>query len=61
VKLVQVTLEELGEIDASEPFGRWIAFVPRAAGRARVEITAYDAAGRRLGETLTHESPLING
>jgi hypothetical protein len=61
VKLVQVTLEELGEIDASEPFGRWTAFVPRSAGRARVEITAYDAAGRRLGETLTHESPLING
>ena len=61
VKLVQVTLEKLGEIDASEPFGRWIAFVPRSAGRAPVEITAYDADGRRLGETEKHASPLING
>jgi hypothetical protein len=61
VKLVQVTPEELGAIEASEPFGRWIAFVPRSAGRAPLEITAYDDAGRRLGETLTHESPMING
>ena len=37
-----------GAVDADEPFGFWVAFLPRSAGEPHVEVIAYDDSGRVL-------------
>ena len=49
VKLVQVAGPVLEKIKATEPFGWWVAFVPRSAGHRPIEIIAYGGDGHRLG------------
>jgi hypothetical protein len=53
VKLTQVPAGTLGAIDATEPFGWWVAFVPRSAGYPPLEVIAYGAGGDRLGTPFT--------
>jgi hypothetical protein len=44
--------------DASRnPFGYWIAFVPRSDGHQPIEVTAYGDGGERLGEPFTLQRP----
>jgi hypothetical protein len=57
VHLVQVTASMLRKIESSEPFGYWIAFVPRSAGHRPIEVTAYAANGDRLGAPFTLQRP----
>jgi hypothetical protein len=50
VKLVPVSGSKLEAIEASEPFGYWIAFLPRSAGRRPpIEVIAYGEDGEQLG------------
>ena len=48
LKLVQVAGPVLDKINASEPFGYWVAFVPRSAGHRPIDVIAYGAGGDRL-------------
>ena len=57
VQLLHVTDSILGKIRASEPFGFWIAFVPRSAGHRPITVTAYGGDGDRLGEPFTLSRP----
>jgi hypothetical protein len=57
VRLVQVTDALLGKIEVSEPFGLWIAFVPRSAGHRPITVTAYAGDGDRLGAPFTLARP----
>jgi hypothetical protein len=52
-----VTDSTLGKIEASEPFGFWIAFVPRSAGHRPITVTAHAADGDQLGEPFTLARP----
>lgn len=56
VKLVHATASMLEKFESSEPFGYWIAFVPRSAGHRPIEVVAYDGDGGRLG-TFTLQRP----
>jgi hypothetical protein len=48
VKLARLRGAILERLDANEPFGVWVAFLPRSAGeRPMVEVIAYDD-GRRV-------------
>ena len=38
----------LREFRGSEPFGFWVAFVPRSAGHRPLDVIAYGADGERL-------------
>jgi len=57
VQLAHVTASTLGKIEASEPFGFWIAFIPRSAGHRQITVTAYAGNGDRLGEQFTLARP----
>lgn len=57
VQLVQVTDAVLGKIEATEPFGYWIAFIPRLAGHRPLETIAYAENGDRLGAPFRLERP----
>jgi hypothetical protein len=57
VKLTQVGEDELKRFPGSEPFGFWVAFVPRSAGHRPIEVTAFEEDGARLGEPYTLERP----
>jgi hypothetical protein len=57
VKLTQVGTATVAKVDATEPFGYWIAFVPRSAGHRPIEVSAYAADGHRLGEPFTLQNP----
>jgi hypothetical protein len=56
-QLTQVTAAQLEKFPSAEPFGWWIAFVPRATGHRPIDVTAYGADGGRLGETFTLRRP----
>jgi hypothetical protein len=47
----------VAQVEATEPFGYWIAFVPRSAGHQPIEVMAYDGDGQRLGEPFTLRNP----
>jgi hypothetical protein len=56
VKLARISGRQLEEVGASEPFGYWVGFVPRSAGRHPVvEVTSYAEDGRELGR---HRAPM---
>ncbi len=57
VRLTHVTAEELERFGGGEPFGFWVAFVPRSAGHRPIEVTAYAAGGERLGAPFTLARP----
>ena len=57
VQLVQVTDSTLGKIEPTEPFGYWIAFIPRLAGHRPIDTIAYAENGDRLGAPFTLERP----
>ena len=57
VQLAQMSAQELEPLEDSEPFGFWVAFVPRSAGQRPIEVTAYAGGGERLGEPFTLERP----
>jgi hypothetical protein len=57
VKLTQVPASTVAKVGASEPFGYWVAFVPRSAGHRPIEVTAYGRNGERLAEPFTLENP----
>jgi hypothetical protein len=57
VKLVQATAAVLEKLESSEPFGYWVAFVPRSAGHRPIEVTAYGENGDRLGGPFTLRNP----
>jgi hypothetical protein len=57
VQLRHVTQSMLGKVDASGPFGYWIAFVPRSAGHAPITVTAFGASGERLGAPFMLSRP----
>jgi hypothetical protein len=49
LKLARVRGANLERLDADEPFGFWVAFLPRSAGpRPTVQVIAYDDSGRLL-------------
>jgi hypothetical protein len=49
VKLARLRGAILERLDADEPFGVWVAFLPRSAGeRPMVEVIAYADGGRVL-------------
>jgi hypothetical protein len=48
-KLARVDAALSERMGASEPFGFWVAFVPRSARHAKFEIVAYDADGGEIG------------
>ncbi len=55
VKLAQATASMLKKFERSEPFGCWMAFVPRSAGHRPVEVIAYGGDGQPLSAfTLEH-------
>jgi hypothetical protein len=57
VDLIQVPASKLENFESAEPFGWWIAFVPRAAGHRPIDVTAYGEDGGRLGGTFTLPQP----
>jgi hypothetical protein len=57
VQLAQVSAPKLERFRASEPFGFWVAFIPRSAGHRPIEVTAYAEGGERLGEPFTLARP----
>jgi hypothetical protein len=57
VRLVHATEPVLREIEASEPFGYWLAFVPRSVGDRPIVVSAYAANGDRLGAPFTVPRP----
>jgi hypothetical protein len=57
VQLTQLTARKLEPVEDSEPFGFWVAFVPRSAGHHPIEVTAYAAGGERLGAPFTLHRP----
>ena len=57
VKLVQVAGRVLEQVEASGPFGYWVAFVPRSAGRRPIEVTAYGAGGTGWARPSRCEAP----
>lgn len=57
VKLVQATAAKLKQFKSSEPFGYWVAFVPRSAGHQPLDVIAYGANGERLAEPFTLRNP----
>jgi hypothetical protein len=57
VQLTQLTARKLEPLEDSEPFGFWVAFVPRSAGDRPIEVTAYAAGGERLGAPFTLARP----
>lgn len=52
-----VTDSTLGKIEPTEPFGYWIAFVPRLAGHRPIDTIAYAENGDRLGTPFTLQRP----
>jgi hypothetical protein len=57
VQLAQVTASTLEKFRPSDPFGYWVAFVPRSAGHRPLEVTAYAENGDRLGAPFTLGRP----
>ena len=57
VQLTQLTARKLERLEDSEPFGFWVAFVPRSAGHRPLEVTAFAQNGDRLGEPFTLQRP----
>lgn len=57
VRVAQMTAQKLEPLEDSEPFGFWVAFVPRSAGHRPIEVTAYAAGGERLGAPFTLQRP----
>jgi hypothetical protein len=57
VKLARATASVLKKFKRSEPFGYWLAFVPRSAGHRPIEVTAYAENGDRLGAPFTLQRP----
>ena len=57
VQLTQLTARKLRPLEDSEPFGFWVAFVPRSAGHRPIEVTAYAAGGEQLGAPFTLQRP----
>jgi hypothetical protein len=57
VQLEQVGAAKLERFPGSNPFGFWVAFVPRSAGHRPIEVTAYADDGKRLGEPFTLARP----
>jgi hypothetical protein len=57
VHLTRVTAEKLERFGESEPFGFWVAFIPRSAGHRPIEVTAYAQGGGRLGAPFTLDRP----
>jgi hypothetical protein len=57
VRLAQLTARKLEPLEDSEPFGFWVAFVPRSAGHRPIEVTAFASGGERLGEPFTLARP----
>jgi hypothetical protein len=49
VELFRVTPEKAKRMNASEPFGYWVAFVPKSARHAVFEIVSYGAGGDEIG------------
>jgi hypothetical protein len=56
VKVTQAT-SMLEKFESSEPFGYWIAFVPRSAGHRPIEVVAHGGEGERLGTPFTLRRP----
>jgi hypothetical protein len=59
VELTRVDGELRERIAASQPFGFFVSFVPRAALRGPIEVVAYDDAGRELSR-VRHRDPLLD-
>jgi len=57
VKLVHVKASMLNDFKSSEPFGYWVAFVPRSAGHPPIDVIAYGKNGDRLAEPFTLQNP----
>jgi hypothetical protein len=49
VELYRLSAEKLERMGASEPFGYWVAFVPRSARHSEFEIVSYGASGGEIG------------
>jgi hypothetical protein len=59
VELTAVDGELREQIAASQPFGYFVAFLPRAALRGPIQVVAYDDAGRELSR-VRHRDPLLD-
>lgn len=57
VRLTLVPASTLAKVEATEPFGYWIAFVPRSAGHRPIDVTAFAENGARLGAPFTLKYP----
>jgi hypothetical protein len=57
VELAQAPASMLKKFGLSEPFGFWIAFVPRSAGHRPIDVIAYGQDGERLAEPFTLQNP----
>jgi hypothetical protein len=57
VRLAQMSAPELERLEGTEPFGFWVAFIPRSAGHRPIEVTAHAAGGERLGAPFTLGRP----
>jgi hypothetical protein len=57
VELTRVDGELQEQLAATEPFGYFVAFLPRAAGP--IDVLAYDDAGRELSR-VRHSDPMLD-